>query len=563
MSKRPNARSGGQILVDQLAIHGVDTVFSVPGESFLAVLDALYDARERIRLITCRMEAGAGNMAAAYGKLTGRPGICMVTRGPGATHASVGVHTAHQDSAPLILFIGQVGRDHVDREAFQEIDYRRMFGQFTKWVAQIDDPARVPEYLNQAFHVATSGRPGPVVLAIPEDMLREVASVADAKPYRPAQAAPGAGELAELSARLANAERPFMVVGGATWTERGAEDIVRFAEAQGIPTGAAFRCQDIFDNTHPNYAGDVGIGINPKLQQRIQGSDLVIVAGARLDEMTTSAYTLFSVPTPAQPLVHIHPSPELPGRVYQTDLTIVSGMTPFAAAARALPKAGSDRREAWVKAARADYLEYIKPAAMPGPVDMGRIVVWLREHLPADAIITNGAGNYATWIHRFHQYRRFRTQLAPTSGAMGFGVPAGIAGKLVHPERVVVSVSGDGCFLMCGQELATAAQYGAAVIFLVVNNGMYGTIRMHQERNYPARVSGTDLVNPDFVAYARAFGCHGERIQRTEEFAAAFERARASNRPALIEIPIDPEAITPRTTLAAIRKQAEAAAAGR
>jgi acetolactate synthase-1/2/3 large subunit len=362
-----------------------------------------------------------------------------------------------------------------------------------------------------------------------------------------------------LAERLERAERPFMIVGGATWTRQASEDIVRFAAAQGIPTGAAFRCQDLFDNRHPAYAGDVGIGINPKLAERIRSADLVLVVGARLDEMTTSTYTLFRLPTPEQPLIHVHPDPELPGRVFQTELAIVSGMEAFARAAALLPAKDAERRRAWVEAANADYRENIKPAAMPGKVDMGQIVVWLREHLPEDAIVTNGAGNYATWIHRFHQYRQFRTQIAPTSGAMGFGVPAAIAAKIVEPERMVVSVSGDGCFLMCGQELATAAQYGAAVLFLVVNNGMYGTIRMHQERHYPARVSGTQLMNPDFVAYAEAFGCHAERIQATADFAPAFERARASGKPALIEIPIDPEAITPRTTLAQIRAQAEAA----
>jgi acetolactate synthase-1/2/3 large subunit len=550
-------RSGGHILADQLGVHGVDTVFHVPGESFLAVLDGLYNHRNAVRLITCRHEAGAANMAEAYGKLTGTPGICMVTRGPGATHAAVGVHTAHQDSTPMILLIGQVGRDHVDREAFQEIDFRRMFGEFAKWVAQIDNAARVPEYLARAFQVATSGRPGPVVLAIPEDMLREVATVADAETYCPVQPGPDASDLALLRQRLAAARRPFVILGGSTWTADAVADIQAFVDANRLPTGTAFRCQDLLNNDHPCYAGDVGIGINPKLQARIRQSDLILVVGARLDEMTTGAYTLFDAPSPTQRIVHVHPGAETLGRVYQADLFVNSGMARFAKAASALTPVDSSPWAAATEAAHAEYEENQKPGPMPGVLNLGKVMVWLRHNLPPDAIVTNGAGNYATWVHRFLRFRRFRTQLAPTSGAMGYGVPAGVAAKIVHPERVVVTFAGDGCFLMTGQELATARQYGVAPIFIVVNNGMYGTIRMHQERSYPDRVIGTDLVNPDFAAYARAFGAMGETVERTDDFAPAFQRALAAGRPALLELKIDPEAITPRATLSQLREQAK------
>ncbi|HLB79782.1 MAG TPA: thiamine pyrophosphate-binding protein [Dongiaceae bacterium] len=550
-------RTGAQVLVDALRIHGVDLAFCVPGESYLAVLDALYDARQSIRLISCRQEGGAANMAEAHGKLTGRPGICFVTRGPGAANAAIGVHTAFQDSTPMILFVGQVARGQVEREAFQEVDFRRMFGPLTKWVAEIDDAARIPELVSQAFHRAVAGRPGPVVLALPEDMLTDRVTVADAGPYKTVRPHPGAADLAAMRGLIAAAKRPFLIVGGGGWTAQAADDIVAFAAAFDLPAGAAFRCQDLFDNTHANYVGDVGIGINPALARRIRDSDLLLVVGARLGEMTTGGYTLVEVPRPRQTLVHVHAGAEELGRVYQADLPINSGMASFAAAARALaPIAPAPWRD-WTLGARADYLANLEAPRHPGHLQMGEVMAYLRERLPADAIVTNGAGNYTGWVHRFYQYRRFRTQLAPTSGAMGYGLPAAIAAKAAHPDRAVVCFTGDGCFLMTGQELATAVQYGLNIVVLVVNNSMYGTIRMHQEREFPGRVIATDLVNPDFAALARAFGAQGETVERTAEFAPAFERAMAAGRPALIELKLDPEAITTRATLAEIRKAAQ------
>ncbi len=556
MTTPPGPRSGGQILVDQLKIHGVDLAFCVPGESYLAVLDGLYEARNSIRLVTCRQEGGAANMAEAYGKLTGKPGICFVTRGPGATNASIGVHTAFQDSTPMILFVGQVAGDQVEREAFQEVDYRRMFGPLAKWVAQIDDAARIPELVSQAFHRAVAGRPGPVVIALPEDMLTEVVEVADAGPFKTVRPHPGPADMARLRSMLAGAARPFVILGGGGWSAAAVDDIKAFIEANELPVGCSFRCQDLFDNRHPNYAGDVGIGINPALAQRIKTSDLLIVVGARLGEMTTSGYTLVKLPKPDQPLVHVHGGAEELGRVYQAELPINAGMAEFAAAARALAPVRPDAWRAWRESARADYLDNIRPPKVPGRVQMGEIAAWLDEHLPEDAILTNGAGNYTVWLHRFFRYRRFRTQLAPTSGAMGYGVPAAIAAKAACPERMVISWNGDGCYMMNGQELATAVQYNLPVIFVVVNNGMYGTIRMHQEREYPGRTVATDLVNPDFAALARAYGALGETVETTAEFVPAFERVKASGKPGLIEIRLDPEALTPRASLSQIREAA-------
>ena len=556
MPKRSQARSGGQILVDQLKIHGVDHAFCVPGESYLAVLDALHDARNQIRLLTCRQEGGAAFMAEAYGKLTGRPGICFVTRGPGATNASIGVHTAFQDSSPMILFIGQVARDQVEREAFQEVDFRRMFGPMAKWVAQIDAAARIPELVSQAFHRAVSGRPGPVVIALPEDMLTDHAEAEDVAPYKIVQPYPGVADLEAMRGLLSHARQPLMILGGGGWTAAAVDNIRMFSEANHLPVGTSFRCQDLFDNGHPNYAGHVGIGIDPALGERVKQADLLLVVGARLGEMTTSGYTLLKVPVPQQTLIHVHGGAEELGRVYQATLPINAGMVPFAAAARGLPPVEPAAWRDWTKAAHADYLATLKPTQSPGPLQMAEIVTWLRERLPADAIITNGAGNYTTWVHRFHQYRKFRTQLAPTAGSMGYGVPAAVAAKAVYPQRTVVSFAGDGCFLMNGQELATAVQYGLAIIFIVVNNGMYGTIRAHQEREYPGRESGTGLVNPDFAALARAYGAHGATVEKTAEFAAAFEAAAKSGKPALIEIKLDPEAISPRMSLSQIRERA-------
>ncbi len=551
MGKR-GTRTGGRVLVDQLRIHGVERAFCVPGESYLALLDAFYDVPD-IALTVCRHEGGAAMMADAYGKLTGQPGICIVTRGPGATNAGAGVHIAHQDSTPLILLIGQVARNTLDREAFQEIDFRRMYGQLAKWVAQIDDARRIPEYLSRAFYTATSGRQGPVVLALPEDMLTDAVEVSDAEPYQRVEAYPGTDAMQTLRTLLLECERPLMILGGSGWTAEACDAIKAFSEANNVPVGASFRCQHLFDNTHANYIGDIGIGVNPKLAQRVRDADLLLVVGARLGEMTTSGYTLVSIPTPRQNLVHVYPGAEELGRVYQPRLAINASMPAFAVSARALEPVDSIAWESWTTEGRVDYLANIVPQHGPGDLQLAEVVFWLRQHLPADAIITNGAGNYTAWVHRFYQYRSFRSQLAPTSGSMGYGVPAAIAAKAQHPERTVVCFAGDGCFLMTGQELATAVQYRLNIIVLVVNNGMYGTIRMHQERQYPGRVIATDLVNPDFVALAKAYGAHGERVERTADFPAAFERALSANTPALLELRIDPEAITPRASLSDIR----------
>jgi acetolactate synthase-1/2/3 large subunit len=550
------ARTGAQLLVDALKTHGADLAFGVPGESYLAVLDALHDARDTIRFIICRQEGGAANMADAYGKLTGRPGICFATRGPGASNAALGIHTAYQDSTPLILFIGQVGNGFVEREAFQEIDYRRMYGQLAKWVAQIDRAERVPEYVSRAFHTAVSGRPGPVVLALPEDMLTETAAVANTGPYRRAAAHPGQADMEKLRGMLAQSRRPFVLLGGSDWNAQACADIRAFAEANDLPVGTAFRRQDLYDNRLPNFAGDVGIGISPRLAERVKGCDLLLAIGPRMDEMTTGGYTLIDVPRPKPKFVHVHPGPEVLGRVYEGDLLINSGMPEFARAARVLTPVDSRAWKDSTKDARAEYESWIKPEPAPGQLHPGEVVAFLRDRLPPDTIVTNGAGNFAGWVHRYYSYRGFRTELAPTSGAMGYGVPSAVAAKLVHPDRPVVSFSGDGDFLMCGQELATAAQYDLKILFLVVNNGMYGTIRMHQEREYPGRVSGTGLKNPDFAALARAYGLHGETVEKTADFGPAFERSLQERTASLIELRIDPEAITTRTTLSAIRAAA-------
>ena len=561
--KPQRPRHGGQILVDQLKIHGANLAFCVPGESYLPVLDALYESRDSIRLITCRHEGGAANMAEAYGKLTGNPGLCLVTRGPGATNASIGVHTAFQDSTPMILFIGQVGNDFVEREAFQEIDYRRMFGQMAKWVAQIDRVERIPEYIARAYQVATSGRMGPVVLALPEDTLTAMSDVADARCYQHGQMigpSPAEQALARVASLLSEAKRPFVIVGGSGWNATSCADLRHFIETQNLPIGCAFRFQDLFDNSHSNYAGDVGIGINPKLAERIKNADVVLVIGARLGEMTTSGYTIFEAPVPKQKLIHVHAGADELGRVYQAEVMINSTVSAFAKALAGMPRVTNSGVNA--DAANFDYQQWQARKEIPGAVQMWDVMQTLEAALSPDAILTNGAGNYATWLHRFHRYGRagkFRTQLAPTSGAMGYGVPAAIAAKAVDSARTVVCFAGDGCFLMTGQELATAVQYQLNVIFIVVNNGMYGTIRMHQEREFPGNDYATALVNPDFAAYAKSFGAHGEIVERTDQFAAAFERASHAGKPALIEIRIDAEAISPNTTLSAIRAAARLA----
>ncbi|GMV00831.1 MAG: thiamine pyrophosphate-binding protein [Burkholderiaceae bacterium] len=557
----PGARSGGRILADTLALQGVDTVFGVPGESYLAVLDGLYGHREQIRFVTCRQEGGAAFMADAWAKLTGKPGVVMVTRGPGASNAAVGVHAAFQDSVPMVVFVGQVGTDFIDREAFQEIDYRRMFGQMAKWVAQIDRVERLPEYVARAFQVATSGRMGPVVLALPEDMLMRQATVADAACHRPVRASPGAVQIDTLAAMLARAHRPFVLLGGTGWTTRACDDLRAFAEANRLPVACAFRFQDLFDNHHPNYVGDVGIGVNPKLAARLQQADLVLAIGPRLGEITTSGYTLLEVPRPRQSLVHVHAGIEELGRVYQADLMIASGMPEFAAALRAVKVDAS----AWTGSAAAARAEYETWQGRPTlylsgaspTLDLWEVVQTLKRLLPADAILANGAGNFATWANRFWPYAGLRTLLSTTSGSMGYGVPAAVAAAIAQPQRTVVCFAGDGDFLMNGQELATAAQYGAAPVVIVFDNGMYGTIRMHQEREYPSRVLGTELANPDFAKYGEAFGGFGVRVERTAGFEPAMRAALGHTRtrrlPALVHLKVDPQAITPNATLDAIR----------
>jgi acetolactate synthase-1/2/3 large subunit len=563
-------RTGGRILVDQLLAHGATRAFCVPGESFLAVLDALHDVRDALPLVVCRQEGGAANMAEAWGKLTGEPGICFATRGPGATNASIGVHTAFQDSTPMILFIGQVGSDFVEREAFQEVDYRRMFGQMAKWVASIDRVDRIPEYVQHAFHVATSGRPGPVVLALPEDMLTQVASVADALHYVPVAPAPSAAQAARFGELLAAARRPLLLVGGSFWDDASRGSMQAFAHRFGLPVACAWRFQDAYDNGDAHYAGEVGIGINPRLAKRVLEADLLVAVGVRLGEMTTNGYTLVASPTPVQTLVHVFPGSDELGRVFRAELPVVSGVREFARmldgfgiAGGTLPDAPAlaTRWAGWLSDAQRDYADWRVPRAQPGTLDYPRCVLHLDATLPPDAILTNGAGNFATPVHRLYRHRRHKTQLAPTSGAMGYALPAAIAAKLRHPDRVVIAVTGDGDFMMTGQELATAVQYGAHVIVLLVNNGMFGTIRMHQEREYPARVYGTALRNPDFVRLAQAYGCHAERVTETAQFASALERATGAGVPALIELVIDPQAITAGQTIDEIR--AKAIAAGR
>ena len=553
-----NLRSGGRILVDQLRLHGVDLAFGVPGESYLDVLNAFYDTPE-IRFVICRQEGGVAMMAEAYGKLTGRPGIAFVTRGPGATNASAGVHIAQQDSSPMILFIGQIDSEARERDAFQEVDYRQMFGGIAKWVAEIEDPARIPELVHRAFVTAASGRPGPVVLALPEDMLVRRSGAADGRPWQPVEAHPDPAAIAELRQRLAASERPLVILGGGGWSAAAAADMQTFATNNEVPVAAGFRRQDHFDNRHPGYAGDLGVGVNPKLVERVGQADLLIALGTRLSEMTAQGYKLLDIPRPKQALVHIHSDPAELGRVYQPDLAIQASPRPAAAALASLLPVEKRAWKAWTKSAHQDYLDYIVPVKVPGQLQMAEVMTQLGERLPEDAIVTNGAGNYAVWATRFRVFRGYRSQLAPTSGSMGYGLPAAVAAAFVHPERTVVCFAGDGCFLMTGQEMATAVQYGLRLVVLVVNNGMYGTIRMHQEREYPTRVSGTELRNPDFAALARAYGAYGAKVERTADFGPALDAALAFNGPALIELVLDPEALTIRASLSQIRNAAIAA----
>ena len=532
--------------MDALRIHGVDRIYCVPGESFLPVLDALRDATD-IQTIVCRHEGAAANMAEADGKLTGRPGICFVTRGPGATHASIGVHTAFQDSTPMILFIGQVDRVSRQREAFQEIDYGKMFSQLTKWVAEIHDPARVPELVARAFCTATAGRPGPVVLSLPEDMLAERCVTQDTRPYRGVRASPAAADIEQLRSLLTHAEKPLVILGGSGWTDQAWTDIAAFAEANELPVAAAFRRQHLFDNRHPNYVGHLGFGLSPELAARVKAADLLVAIGPRLGEATTGGYTLIQAPNPHAPLVHVHAGAEELGRVYQPVLAINSGMPEIATALRKLRPLQDPLWLDWLKSARSDYETFVQiPNAATGePLGTSRMMAQVESRLPAETIITNGAGNFAIWVHRFHQYRRLRTQLAPTSGAMGYGLPAAIAAKLRHPDWPVICFAGDGDFMMYPQELSTAVKYQLPIIVIVINNGIYGSIRMHQEKRYPGRSFATDLVNPDFAAFATSFGVSGETVASEKAFSDAFDRAVAARGPSLIEVKVDPRQVTP------------------
>jgi len=549
-------RTGGRVLVDALVNNGVDRVFCVPGESYLAALDALHDTPS-ISVHVARNEGGAAYMADAFAKLTGRPGVCFVTRGPGATNASGGVHVAFQDSTPMVLLIGQVGRGDLDREAFQEVDYRRMYGQMAKWVAQIDDAARIPEYLNRAFATATAGRPGPVVLALPEDMLTDEVTVGDVPGWQPVPVHPGPDQVTAIVAELEAAERPMLVVGGGGWTDEARASLAEFADTWQLPVAASFRCQDLIDNRHPSYAGMLGIGASAALVERVRTADLVVVLGARLGEITTNGYTLLEPPRPAQRLVHVHAGADELGRVYAADLAINASPTEMVAALAATVPAGEVSWTAETERAHADHTARSTPNTVPGDLQLGDIFGWLSEHLPDDAVVCTGAGNYTGWVNRFIRFGAGRRLLAPTSGTMGYGMPGAVAAKLAEPDRTVVAVAGDGCFMMNGQELATAVQYGAHIIVIVVNNSMLGTIRMHQEREYPDRVSATDLANPDFVALARAYGAHGELVTTTDEFQSAFERAGAFDGSALIELRVDPEVVSTDLTLSGLRAAAE------
>ncbi|MCC6887968.1 MAG: thiamine pyrophosphate-binding protein [Hyphomicrobiales bacterium] len=555
MRAKDGLRTGGEILADQLVINGVRHAFCVPGESYIAALDALYGGP--IALTVCRQEGGAAMMAEAAGKATGHPGICFVTRGPGAANAFAGLHVARQDSTPMILFVGQVGRNMREREAFQELDYRAVFGPIAKWATEIDDAARVPELVSRAFHTAANGRPGPVVVALPEDMLSERVAAADVPAFAPIETAPGAAEVEQVRQLLAVAARPLVIAGGSRWSAEASAALMHFVGRFELPLVTSFRRTHIADALHPSYAGDLGSGPNPKLLARIKAADRVLLIGGRLGEWPSQGYTLLDVPVPKQTLIHVHPGIEELGRVYRPHLAVHATPTAFVAALDRLPTPNENRWRDETRAAHADYIAFSeKPTAVPGRVNLGEIVVGLRDTLPPDAVISTGAGNFSIWVQRFYRHRRYGTLAAPTSGSMGYGLPAAVAMQRLQPDRMVVAFCGDGDFLMTGQEFATAVQYELPLVAIVVDNGLYGTIRMHQERLHPGRVIGTELRNPDFAAYARAFGGFGATVETTAEFAPAFEAARRSRKPAIIHVKVDPEAITPGTTLSAIRKQA-------
>ena len=535
-------RHGGQILIDQLKIQGVDRVFCIPGESYLPALDGLYESG--IQTIVGRQEGGVAMMAEASGKLTGRPGIAFVTRGPGASNASAGIHIAFQDSTPMILFVGQVDSSHRDREAFQEVDYKKMFSPLAKWVAEIDNIERLPEYISRAFNIALSGRPGPVVLSLPEDTLFAKADIPDAPKANPSKQMVSEEDVNEVIDKLKLAKNPFIIVGGSGWSSEAAENLGKFAKSMGIPVGTSFRCQDYLDNRHPNYVGDVGIGINPALLKRITLADCVLVLNARLGEMTTGGYSMFDIPKPKQYLIHIHPDPNELGSVYQPDIGLVCNSAEF------IKKAVNNSKEHQNKSPtkeRANYQAWQKPLTTPGNVKMEVVIKKLSNILPEETIITNGAGNYNGWLHRYFTYKGWRTQVGSTSGSMGYGLPAAVAAKLIHHDKEVICLSGDGCFQMTMQEFGTACQYGLNIIIIISNNSVYGTIKMHQEKAFPGRPSGTSMVNPNFAELAKSYGGHGEVVLSTDQFSGALERARNSNKPAILDLRTDPKAINPQT----------------
>jgi acetolactate synthase I/II/III large subunit len=557
MRANDGTRTAAEVLIDQLVIHGVRHAFCVPGESYIAALDAFHD--RDIAITVCRHESGAAIMAEAQGKATGAPGICFVTRGPGATNASAGLHIARQDSTPLILFVGQIAREMREREAFQELDYRAVFGSIAKWATEIDDPARIPELISRAFYTATSGRPGPVVIALPEDMLVERVAVPDAPAFEPVETWPGATDMSRLQKLLWAAARPIALVGGSRWSEAACAALARFAQRFALPVATTFRRAHLLDPAHPCYAGDLGIGPNPKLLARVKAADLILLIGGRLGEMPSQSYTLLDIPGPRQTLVHVFPGVEELGRVYRAHLPINAAPTAFAAALEGLQPPNEVPWAGEAATAHADFLAWTDtPTAVPGPVNLGEIIVGLRDKLPADAVICNGAGNFSIWVHRYSRYRCYGSELAPISGSMGYGVLAAIGMKRLAPGRTVIAFAGDGDFLMTGQDFATAVQYDLPIIVIVVDNGMYGTIRMHQERHYPGRVVATGLKNPDFAAYARAFGGYGATVEKTADFFPAFDAAQRSGKPAILHLKVDPEALTPTMSLTATREKAQA-----
>ena len=555
MRSNDGTRTGGEILIDQLAVQGVRHAFCVPGESYLAALDALHGSD--IKLTVCRHESTAAMMAETVGKATGKPGICFVTRGPGATNGSAGVHIARQDSAPMIMFVGQVGRDMRDREAFQELDYRQVFGGIAKWATEIDDPARIPEIVSRAFFAACNGRPGPVVIALPEDMLTERAVVPNATAFETVETWPGLNDMSRLQKMLWAAKKPIALIGGSRWSEAASAAMMRFAERFALPVATTFRYQHLFDAMHPCYAGDFGIGPNPKLLARVKDADLVLLIGDRMSEMSSQSYTLFDIPVPQMKLVHVHPGSDELGRVYHPALAINASPTAFCAALEGLQPPNEIAWKGQAETAHADFLSWGEKATpQPGAINLGEIMVWMRDNLGPEAIITNGAGNFATWINRFYRFRRYGTLIAPTSGSMGYGLPASLAMKTLYPDRTVVCVAGDGDFMMTGQDFMTAVQYSLPVVVVLWDNGTYGTIRMHQEREYPGRVVGTELKNPDFVAYAKAFGGFGVRVDKTADFPAAFAAAQKSGLPSIIHLKVDAEPLTPGMSMSAIREKA-------